>query len=242
MDEYTVYMHRLYDGRTYIGITSQPVERRWQNGHGYSKSGRFYNAIKKYGWDSFEHLILKTGLSKEEAERMEIELISQYESTERGKGFNVSLGGSCNVPLSEEVKQKIRDKQIGKKASEETKQKMSQMRKGRKQSPEHAANRAATRVGTHLSEETKAKISKATAISRKGKQHSEATKLKISQNSGKKRSIAQIGENGETLRVFSSLSDAARSCGTTPQNIWMAANRNRKHAGGYLWAYTTGGG
>ena len=152
---YTVYMHRLYDGRVYIGITSKKPEQRWLNGRGYEKSKKFYNAILKYGWNSFEHIILESGLTKDQAEKREVELIAEYDSTNRFKGFNVALGGSCCVPLSEEVKEQLREKATGRKASEDTKLKMSKTRKGRKQSDEHIKHRAATRIGTHLSEETK---------------------------------------------------------------------------------------
>lgn len=240
-ENYTVYMHRLYDGRVYIGITSKRPEQRWRNGSGYSNSGKFYNAIRKHGWDSFEHIILETGLSREEAEKREVELIAEYDSTDRKKGFNVSLGGSCGIQLSEDVKEQLRVQATGRKASEETREKMSAVRKGRKQSEDHIRKRAQTRVGTHLSEETKRKISLAVSATLTGRKHSEETKKKQSENSGKSRQIVQVGPDGEDIRVFKSLSDAARACNTTAQNIWMAANNKRGHAGGYMWRYPDGG-
>lgn len=43
---YTVYKHtNKINGKVYIGITSQNVKRRWQNGAGYYGT-YFYNAIK----------------------------------------------------------------------------------------------------------------------------------------------------------------------------------------------------
>ena len=55
-----IYMHtNKINGKKYIGQTFQNIEYRWrQDGSGY-KGQPFYNAIEKYGWDNFEHKILK---------------------------------------------------------------------------------------------------------------------------------------------------------------------------------------
>ena len=91
--KYTVYKHtNKENGKVYIGITSQAVERRWQNGIGYART-YFGNAIQKYGWDGFDHEVLLTGLDKETACRMEIELIAAYKSNDREHGYNIAEGG-----------------------------------------------------------------------------------------------------------------------------------------------------
>ena len=66
---YTVYQHKnKINGKVYIGITMQEPEKRWGvNGRNYKSSPHFYSAIQKYGWDNFEHNILYTNLTKEEA-------------------------------------------------------------------------------------------------------------------------------------------------------------------------------
>lgn len=89
---FTVYKHtNKLNGKIYIGITSQEPNRRWQNGAGYYGT-YFYNAIKKYGWDNFDHEILLEGLEKEQAEEIETDLISKYASANRENGYNISLG------------------------------------------------------------------------------------------------------------------------------------------------------
>lgn len=115
---YKVYKHTSPSGKVYIGITCQAVEKRWLNGKGYSHSTYFYQAIQKYGWDSFEHEVLYTGLTKEEAEAKEIELIKEYKSNQKEYGYNLSSGGECGA--------------VGVKRSEETKKKMSESKKGKK--------------------------------------------------------------------------------------------------------------
>ena len=56
----TIYLHRnKINNKVYIGQTIQSPEERWKNGNGYKGCYYFYNAIQKYGWDNFEHIILE---------------------------------------------------------------------------------------------------------------------------------------------------------------------------------------
>lgn len=71
-----VYVHiNMSNNKKYVGITSQKVEYRWNYGKSYSSNKYFTSAINKYGWDGFEHIVLFDGLTKEEAQSKEIELI-----------------------------------------------------------------------------------------------------------------------------------------------------------------------
>lgn len=127
---YTVYKHTSPSGKVYIGITGQKrVEDRWRNGKGYIKQ-KFYRAIKKYGWDNIQHEVLFEGLTKKEAENMEIKLIAEYRSAEREFGYNDSNGGNCATTLSEEARKKISKTHKGKKLSEATKKKISRTKVG----------------------------------------------------------------------------------------------------------------
>ena len=95
-DNYTVYKHTSPIGKVYIGITKMNPIRRWSDGKGYKRCTHFYNAIIKYGWDNFRHEILYTGLSREEAEYKEKELIRKYKSTNTDFGYNIQQGGLNN--------------------------------------------------------------------------------------------------------------------------------------------------
>lgn len=90
---YTVYKHtNKANSKVYIGITSQNVNRRWQNGAGYY--GTYIgNAISKYGWDGFEHEILAENLTEQQACAMERKLIAQYKSNDKIHGYNIAEGG-----------------------------------------------------------------------------------------------------------------------------------------------------
>lgn len=150
---FTVYCHiNKIDGKKYIGITKQNPKIRWQSGNGYSNNIYFARAIKKYGWKNFEHKILYEELTKEEAERIEIQLIAKFETANREKGYNITNGGNhvgtvseetkkkiskahkgiaTELHRSEETKRKISEGLIGRKKSEETKKKMSDYAKSR---------------------------------------------------------------------------------------------------------------
>ena len=104
---YTVYKHTSPSGKVYIGITGRTPEERWNNGHGYSHCTCFYYAIKKYRWDNIQHEIISTGLTKEQAEQMEIDLIAKYRSNQREFGYNILSGGDVSSGHTEETKNKI---------------------------------------------------------------------------------------------------------------------------------------
>ena len=133
---YCVYKHTSPTGKVYIGITRRKPEYRWNHGRGYCQNSYFTNAIQKYGWDNFSHEVLISGLSKEEAEALEVELIARYDSTNREKGYNHELGG--NAPG---------------KTTEETRRKISQSRKGKCVGEKHPM------CGKHLSAESRQKLS-----------------------------------------------------------------------------------
>lgn len=170
MADYSVYKHTLpkeISGKDndmlYIGITMQDINKRWQNGLGYKHNLYFNNAIRKYGWKNFKHEILFSGLSKEEAEQKEVELIDYYKSNQRNYGYNITNGGECLGKHSEETKQKMKENhadfsgknhpQYGKHHSEKTKLIISEKAKERYKSGNHPSK------GLKHSDETKIKLS-----------------------------------------------------------------------------------
>lgn len=161
---FIVYMHRLrIDGRVYIGQTCNSLsERSGNQGHRYKNCPKFYNAIQKYGWDAFDHIVLYDNLSLQEANKKEAALIKQYNSIENG--FNIAQGGR-NHTWSEQDRQKMRERNLGEKNPN---------------------------WGKPRSEATKAKIGLANTVSQKGRHHSEQTKQKMSSNHKKYQPIICI--------------------------------------------------
>lgn len=93
--KYCIYMHiNKINNKFYIGMTGRKVEQRWgSNGSNYSTQTHFWNAIQKYGWDNFEHTVLLEQLTKEEACKIEVLLISLFNTQNPNYGYNVSPGG-----------------------------------------------------------------------------------------------------------------------------------------------------
>lgn len=109
-----VYKHTAPNGKVYIGITSQSCNKRWRSGKGYKHNQHFSSAIKEFGWDNIRHEVLYENITQEEAQRIEIELISEYKSYNGDFGYNIERGGLLHDSTSEETKQKLSQANKGK--------------------------------------------------------------------------------------------------------------------------------
>lgn len=205
MNLYSVYKHTSPSGKVYIGITRRKLIDRWNNGNGYKRNTYFWNAIQKYGWNNFKHEVLYSNLLKDDACKLEIELIEKYKSNRRKYGYNISAGGEgrfgdtqsteTRQKISNAVKEQWKDAEIrqkhikgavGRIVSDETKEKIRQSNLGKVRSPEVGRKISASKKGKTpwnkgkkckpRSQETKDKISN----SSKGKVISEEQKQKIS--------------------------------------------------------------
>ena len=155
---YTVYMHiNKTNGKKYVGFTGQEVAKRWKNGRGYIGT-RFYNAITKYGWDSFLHIELMWNLTEIEARKNEIIFINAYKSNKAESGYNLTAGGEgvSGYKPTPEILKKLSESHAGQVPwnkgkngiySEETKRKLSEAR-------------------YNLSEETRKKLSELAKITK----------------------------------------------------------------------------
>lgn len=94
----TIYLHRnKINNKVYIGQTIQDnLNHRWKNGKGYKTCTYFYNAILKYGWDNFEHIILEQSenWTQDELNNKEKEYIDLYKANDSTYGYNITDGGS----------------------------------------------------------------------------------------------------------------------------------------------------
>jgi group I intron endonuclease len=216
---YSVYKHtNLTNNKCYIGITRRDPKVRWgHNGYNYTNSvnKHFANAIEKYGWDGFAHEVLFSGLSKEDAENKEIELIAQYKSNQAEFGYNIENGGNCRGKTAEITKQRISQSNTGKKRTEEAKQKMRDvaLRTAKERSErlrQHRLGCPSWNAGMVLSEEYKDKMKSTTY-----------------------HAVRCV----ETGVVYKSISFAARELGLQAPNISKVCNGLRNHTGGYRFEY-----
>lgn len=93
---YCVYMHtNIQNQKKYIGQTvfGNDIGKRWRNGEGYKGCTAFYRAIQKYGWNGFEHEIIASNLTQDEANHFEELLIQLLDTTNPKFGYNLKTGG-----------------------------------------------------------------------------------------------------------------------------------------------------
>jgi group I intron endonuclease len=110
--KFTVYMHvNKINGKRYIGITKINPYKRWGTyGVGYKTQRYFYKSIQKYGWDNFEHIIVATNLSKDDAKTMETNLIIKYKTLNRYYGYNAMYQDNYRSDVSDETRKKMSEK------------------------------------------------------------------------------------------------------------------------------------
>ncbi|MGZ8261408.1 MAG: hypothetical protein ACXWTU_00425 [Methylotenera sp.] len=95
MRTYQIYIHTAPDGRSYIGQTCNRPKRDYA--HKTNKRiTPFTTAIELYGWDSFNHETIISGLTKVEADEMEMVLIAERK-TLYPNGLNLHQGGEIKA-------------------------------------------------------------------------------------------------------------------------------------------------
>lgn len=247
------------NGKQYCGITCQKPEYRWRDGNGYLHNAHFQNAISKYGWDGFEHLIVQEGLSRDEANRAEQEYIAKFNLTSPEYGYNQTNGGDGTTGYlhTKEAKKKMSQSRMGRVFTPETKQKISEKNSGVRNGMYGATP---WNKGKPMPDEIKAKVSqnrKGKTAGEKhpmyGKKHSEATICKISEslkgrtvwNKGVKtgirphnaRQVGMYNNDGVLIKVFPTVTDAVKEVGGWIGNISACCRGKVKHASGYIWKY-----
>lgn len=104
---YRIYIHYLEENnKGYIGQTMQAPKQRWKNGKKYEHNLYFSNAIKKYGWKKFKHIILIKNIDLDTANYLETLLIETLKTNNRKYGYNIASGGG-NKNHSKETIEKI---------------------------------------------------------------------------------------------------------------------------------------
>lgn len=219
--KYTVYIHIHKDSnKTYVGITyhKDPKKRWGNNGVHYNHSIKFMRAIEKYGWGSFEHIVL-CRTTKEKAILLEKTLISFYKR--KNMSYNIGEGGEGTESFSEDTRKKLSQYTPwikGKHHTEESKILIAEA--GRKRGPR--------------SEETRRKLKE------KLKGHpyypltEEGRKTLIEKQN---KPVLQYTIDGIFIKEYPSIKDAEKALGGKSHHIGCCCNNKRKTAYGYKWYY-----
>lgn len=238
-------MHISPSKKYYIGVTSRDANVRWNNGHGYKHQPYFYNAIKKYGWYNFEHLIIDENLSKEDAFEMEKKLIKKYKSNFKDFGYNCSTGGeygNAGHRHSLETIEKMKLAAQGRIIPEKQRLQISNTLKGRHLSKETIKKLSNVKTGTKLSDVTKKKISE----KKRGRVWSKSERKALAEHLDKLHEIVlpKLHEsrkikviNIDTNEIFESATEASKSINKNSGNIIRCCKGERKTCGGFHRKY-----
>lgn len=228
--KFAVYCHTSPSGKRYVGITSQDIRMRWRNGYGYEKCPVMWNAIKKYGWENFEHTVLKEQLTKEAAETEEKRLIEEWKTFDERFGYNIQhggLGANCS-PRSAEVKEKMSKNHTGKKAviCIETQKQYDSIISA-------AMDTGLARVSIRKSCETQRAT--VNGLHFAFKKSADAYRPKPAKTNGRERPVINI----DTREIFASADEAGRAIGVHGNSIRSVCGNKPHHfrSGGYRWAY-----
>lgn len=258
------------NGKVYIGQTTQTLEKRWKNhlhDMKYNTNNKFYNAIKKYGCESFIKEVIEENIqSEEKLSNREKYWIKYYNSYK--EGYNSTIGGEISPMKYKEIREKVSKSMKGRKFTKEHREKLKLAQKGRKGTPhteEHKKYMSQLMKGREVSKETREKLRKASlgqkqsdeTINKRSKamkgrkftkEHREKISKSLKGNSNvmigkdnpRSKPIVQVDKTtGEIIRMYESANLAAKALNKKSSgDITNCANGVKvKSAYGYKWIW-----
>lgn len=232
---FLVYLHtNKLNGKVYVGITHHvnPNKRWGYSGQKYTHCNKFKNAIKKYGWENFDHTIL-CRTNKERAIVIEKALIAHYKN--HGISYNLSDGGEGVEAITEENRKKLSERMQN-----------NHPMKGRHHSLEARAKISEANRRRVYTEKHKEQLRQVGELGRQTMRDRGwwIPKEKIKELAKRKsKSVLQMDLDGKIIREFSSATEADKFLSKgRGHHIADACNGKRKTAYGYKWKYKEKGG
>jgi len=252
------------NGKQYIGQSiCADIKNRWRQHKAKDGIGKYLlAAYNKYGIKNFIYTIICICFD-EDCNRFEEEYINKY-NTLAPNGYNLQKGGKRvytkreNNKLSEEHKQKIRNKLTGKKLTEEHKIKLGNASRGRKLSEEHKQKISKTMLNNRkpsLNKEPKKVIVKDKKIKEPRIKQPKVKKIKEpkekrnilnkekcleilkKRSEENKKKIGRFDNNNNLLEEFTSITEASNKYNISRSTISkVCLNKpSYKSAGGFIW-------
>lgn len=168
-----LYIIGFPNGKLYVGITTEAVQRRFRR-HCRSCE-RVGQAIRKYGPENCRLMVLRRNLFWKEAGNLECWYIQELEARIGQGGYNVTAGGdgSLGTRPSTETKHRIRVALQGQPKSTAHRQRLSESLRGRSRSAEARQSLSRTLRGKPLTGKrlaaARVNAKKATAASAKAR-------------------------------------------------------------------------
>jgi group I intron endonuclease len=195
--------------KAYVGQTSYPLNKRWNDHVSDSLRGKennhFSRAIRKYGKDGFTLAILATVDTKEKADVLEKLWIASLQTRNDVFGYNTSIGGDGGEKgVYPDHLKRVNDARVGKPEILNEAQ-WGGLKAGwdaakyRIITPEAKKKMSLAKLGKHVSEETKRKIS----VANKGKRHNmtEEGSRRIGEAVSKRRKGSKVSEETKKFEL-----------------------------------------
>lgn len=210
--------------------------KRFSNGYEYKKNYLFWADICKYGWDSFNHEILYSGLDSKTAHDIERRLINEWNLLDPRFGYNLWDGKSKRSPMSATIVSQSRlgnKKCLGRVLSNETRAKIATSLS------DYYSTHDNPFLGRHHTSEAIEKL--------RHRVFSEETRMKMRNNhadvSGANnpsaKAVEQYTKDGEFVASYSYAKQAADSLNIDLSSIIKCCRGKNKSAGGFIWKYAT---
>ena len=229
------------DGMMYIGQTKYTSEKRFKQhvnkAKNTSRNLHLYNAMRKYGIENFELVVLESGIDENMLDERETYFIEKYDTLNNGYNYTNGGGGIRNYHHSEESRKKMSEKisaAMWKINTPERAKKISEAQKGRKFTEDHKR---------HIKESVHDRYGEGNPFY--GKHHTDATKQKIS-DANTKYSVVQKNCDS-VLNTFDSVFEAAQYCidsgftsakmSSVMYRIYYTCIGKQKVCYGYNWEY-----
>ena len=231
----------MENGNFYIGQTRNTLSRRFTDHKSEARRDEvnmvLYNAMRKYGTDMFtiEDIEVVESETKQELVKLLNERERYYITTLKPP-YNVAPGGlgHTGIHWTEERRRLFKElmsgennPNFGKPLSEETKNKLRDALKGRIIPDEVRQKTSQTMKGVPKSEETRRRMSMAQKgrIIPKGKDSKKAV------------SVSQYDNEGNFIKNFGSVTDAANEIGCQKSGISFCLKGRIKTSSGFVWKY-----
>lgn len=158
------YVYKIVNtqnGKCYVGKSNDPNVRFIQHVNKCNSGDLrpLYAAMRKYGIENFEMLVIESCQSEEEAYERETHYIRNFLSSMSEYGYNLNEGGKGGISPSESTRFKISTAMKGRVIKRETCERLRISHLGKKQSSKTIEKRSQANRGKKRSGEVKSKIS-----------------------------------------------------------------------------------
>lgn len=218
----TYYIYKAtnkINGKSYIGQTVNYKNRLWQHRRCYEKEDcKFHDAIKEFGFDNFEWVVLETCFGKSKADMLECKYIELFNSYRNGYNENKGCVGGHNaraivcLSLNGEFVQRY-------------------------DSAADAEKDGFNNVNVLLCCKNKLQTCKKHMFMFEDEYNSNGAKKYIKPVSANKRKVVQCDLNGNLIARYDSVQEASEKSGANRTTLSSVLSQKYKSANGFIFVY-----